>query len=87
MTRRTEPEPEWTQRPLPVRRGPGYGAQDPFIAFERVARDNRKPLESPEPKAERALLALLGTKAALVVTGGLLAVVVAAVLVLLIVRA
>jgi hypothetical protein len=86
MTRRSQPVPPRTPGPLPVRRGPGR-TRDPFIAFERAARDDGKPYKSPEPKAQRALLALLGTKAALVVMGGLVAVVVATLLVLLIVRA
>jgi hypothetical protein len=72
--------------PLPIRRGTGWGAQDPFIWFERAARDNGKPHESPEPKSERALLALLQGKAMLVLMICLLVVVVAALLAVLIVK-
>ena len=83
MTRRSEPE--WTPPPTPGRRGPGR-SYDPFYAFERLARDDGKPYKSPEPKAERELLALLGSNAALVVMSCLLVVVVATLLVLLVVR-
>jgi hypothetical protein len=67
---------DWEMDELParVRRGPGR-SYDPFNEFERLARDDDKPFESPEPKAERQLLALLGSKAALVVMSGLLVVV------------
>jgi hypothetical protein len=77
MTKRSEPR--WQQPPhgapvppSPGRRGPGR-SYDPFYQFEKIARDNGKPYECPEPKAERALLALLSGKAALVVMGALLA--------------
>ena len=78
MTRRSDPQRE---PPLQIgRRGP-RGSWDPFYAFEKIARDDGKPYKSPEPKAERQLLALLGSKAALVVMSCVL---VAAVLVLLV---
>jgi hypothetical protein len=83
MTRKSQPEripPSW-----PGRRGPGR-SYDPFYQFERIARDDGKPRESPEPKAERALLSLLGTNAVLVMMGGLLVVVVATLLVIMVVR-
>lgn len=60
---------------------------DPFYQFKRLARDDGKPYESPEPKAERELLALLGTRAPLVVMSCLLVAVVAVLLVLLVTRA
>lgn len=72
--------------PLPIRRGPGFGAQDPFIWFERAARDNGKAGESPEPKGQQALLAFLQGKAVLVLMICLLVFVVAALLAVLIVR-
>jgi hypothetical protein len=59
----------------------------PLQEFKRLARDDGEPYQSPEPKAERALLALLGTNAAVVVMCCLLAVVVVIVLVLLVTRA
>ena len=81
--RRSDPRRE---PPLEIgRRGP-RGSWDPFYAFEKIARDDGKPFESPEPRAERELLALLGSKAALVVMGCLLAVVVVTLLVLLVVK-
>jgi hypothetical protein len=45
-----------------------------------VARDHGRPQASPEPKAERRLLALLGSKAAFVVMCYVLVVVAAALL-------
>jgi hypothetical protein len=60
--------------PAPGRRGPGR-SYDPFYQFEKIARDDGKPYECPEPKAERALLALLSGKTALMVMYVLLAVV------------
>jgi hypothetical protein len=73
--------PKW-----PGRRGPGR-SYDPFYEFERLARDDDdKPFESPEPKAERQLLALLGSKAALMVMSGLLVVVVFILIVLMTAR-
>ena len=77
-------QPEWPP-PTPGRRGPGR-SYDPFYQFEQLARDDRRPFKSPEPKAELELLSLLGSKAALAVMGCLLVVVVATVLVLLAVR-
>jgi hypothetical protein len=73
MTRRSESEQE---PPLEIgRRGP-RGSWDPFYAFEKIARDDGKPYQSPEPKAERQLLTLLGSNAVVVVMSGLLVVVV-----------
>jgi hypothetical protein len=83
MTRRSQPE--WTPPPTPGRRGPGR-SYDPFYQFERLERDGGKPYQSPEPKAERELLALVGSNAALVVMGCLLVLVVGALLGLLVVR-
>jgi hypothetical protein len=51
-----------------------------------LARDDGKPYKSPEPKAERELLALLGSNAALVMMSCLLLVVVGTLLVLLVVK-
>lgn len=83
MTRRSQPEGE---PPLEIgRRGP-RGSWDPFYAFEKIARDDGKPYKSPEPKAERQLLTLLGTNAVLVVMSGLLVVVVVTLLVLLVLK-
>lgn len=59
---------------------------DPFYAFEKLARDDGKPYQPPEPKAERALLTLLGTNASMVVMSCLLGVVVIGVLVVLVFR-
>jgi hypothetical protein len=70
--------PDW-----PGRRGPGR-TYDPFYEFERLARDDGKPFEPPEPKAELRLLALLGSKPALVVMSCLLAVVAFTLIVLLV---
>jgi hypothetical protein len=88
MTR--EPElPEWLPPnggPIRVGRRPGFRGYDPFYAFKQAARDDGKPYKSPEPKAERELLALLGTKAALVAMSCLVAFVAATLLVLLVVR-
>jgi hypothetical protein len=54
----------------------------PVRQFRQLARDDGKPYKSPEPKAERILLGLLGTNAVTVVMCGLLAVVVIIVIVL-----
>jgi hypothetical protein len=51
-----------------------------------MARDDGEPYKSPQPKAERELLALLGSKAALVVMSCVLVVVVVTLLMLLVVR-
>jgi hypothetical protein len=59
----------------------------PLYTFKRLARDDGKPCKSPEPKAERELLALLATNVALVVMCCLLIAVVITVLVLLVARA
>jgi hypothetical protein len=69
-----------------VHRPGDKGTADPFYQFKKAARDDGKPYTSPEPKAERQLLGLLGTNAAMVVMGGLLVVVVVALLVLLVVK-
>jgi hypothetical protein len=83
MTRRPDPRRE---PPLEIgRRGP-RGSWDPFYAFEKIARDDGKPYKSPEPKAERQLLALLGSNAVLAVMGCVLAGVVVLLLVLLVFR-
>jgi len=70
-----------------VHRPGDKGTSDPFYQFKKAARDDGSPYKSPEPKAERQLLGLLGTNAAMVVMYGLLAVVVAALLVLLVLKA
>jgi hypothetical protein len=72
--------------PTPGRRGFGR-SYDPFYEFERLARDDGKPYKRPEPKAELQLLALLGSKGALVVMTCLLVIVVGFVLGLLVIRA
>jgi hypothetical protein len=69
-----------------VHRPGDKGTSDPFYQFKKAARDDGKPYKSPEPKAERQLLGLLGTNAAMVVMGGLLVVVVVVLLVLLVVK-
>lgn len=92
MTRKSRPEwpPPRFVKPPPLLHAhkPGdKGTADQFFGFKRLARDNGKPYESPEPKAERELLALLGTNAAVVVMGCLLVAVVVTLLVLLATRA
>ena len=79
---RTSPAgwPDW-----PGRRGYGR-TYDPFSEFKRLARDDGKPLESPEPKAERQLLVLLGSKPALAVMTCLLVVVAFTLIVLMVAR-
>ncbi len=62
------------------------GTSDPFRQFKRLARDDGKPYESPEPRAERQLLTLLGTNAAVVVMSCVLGAVVLTLLVLLVLR-
>ena len=69
-----------------VHRPGDKGTSDPFYQFKRAARNDGKPYKSPEPKAERQLLALLGTNAVMVVMYGLLVAVVATLLVLLAVK-
>jgi hypothetical protein len=69
-----------------VHRPGDKGTADPFYQFKKAARDDGKPYKSPEPKAERQLLSLLGTNAAVVVMGGLLVAVVVVLLVLLVVK-
>jgi hypothetical protein len=92
MTRRSRrewPPPTFVEPPYVsnVHRPGDKGTADPFYAFKRRARDDGRPYKSPEPKAERALLALLGTNAALVVMSCLALAVVATLLVLLVLRA
>jgi hypothetical protein len=70
-----------------VHRPGDKGTSDPFRQFKLLARDDGKPYKSAEPKAERALLALLGTKAAVTVMVCLLVVVVATVVALMVTRA
>jgi hypothetical protein len=69
-----------------VHRPGDKGTADPFYQFKKAARDDGKPYKSPEPKAERQLLSLLGTNAVVVVMGGLLVAVVVVLLVLLVVK-
>jgi hypothetical protein len=71
--------------PTPGRRGPGR-SYDPFYAFKQMARDDGKPYKPPEPKAELRLLALLGTRGALVVMYCLLVAVIGVVLGLMVAR-
>jgi hypothetical protein len=81
MTRKSQWQGE---PPMEIgRRGP-RGSWDPFYAFEKIARDDGKPYKPPEPKAERQLLALLGSNAVVVVMGCVLAVVVVLLLVLIV---
>lgn len=81
MTRRSPGGwPQW-----PGRRGAGR-SYDPFYEFERIARDDGKPMESPEPKVERQLLVLLASKTALVVMTCLLVVVAFTLIVLMVAR-
>jgi hypothetical protein len=70
-----------------VRRPGDRVTPGPLYQFKQLARDDGKPYKSPEPKAERQLLGLLGTNAATVVMCGLLVVVVVALLVLLVLKA
>jgi hypothetical protein len=65
-----------------VHRPGDKGTADPFYQFKKAARNDGKPYKSPEPKAERQLLGLLGTNAATVVICGLLVAVVAILVVL-----
>jgi hypothetical protein len=69
-----------------VHRPGDKGTADPFYQFKRAARDDGKPYKSPEPKAERQLLGLLGSSTATAVMGGLLVVVIATLLVLLVIK-
>jgi hypothetical protein len=69
-----------------VRRPGDRVTPGPLQQFRQAARDDGKPYQSPEPKAERQLLALLGTNAAVVLMGGLLVVVVVTLLVLLVLK-
>jgi len=81
MSRKSQPE--WTPPTELGRRGRGR-SWDPFYQFEQIARDDGKPYQTPEPKAERALLALLGSNSATVVMSCVLVVVVVALLALLV---
>lgn len=65
-----------------VRRPGDKVTPGPVYKFKQLARDDGKPYKSPEPKAERQLLSLLGTNAATVVMCGLLVVVVVTLVVL-----
>jgi len=89
-SRREWPPPNTEFVPPPyvsnVHRPGDKGTSDPFYQFKRAARNDGKPYKSPEPKAERQLLALLGTNAVMVVMYGLLVAVVATLLVLLAVK-
>ncbi len=91
MTKRSRRElpPTFVKPPYVsnVHRPGDRGTSDPFYAFKKAARDNGKPYQSPEPKAERELLALLGSKTAMTVMGCLLIAVVAVLLVLLVIKA
>lgn len=73
--------------PVQIVHRPGdKGTADPFYQFKKLARDNGKPYQSPEPKREQALLALLQGKAALVIMTCLLLFVIAGLLAVLIVK-
>jgi hypothetical protein len=69
-----------------VHRPGDKGTADPFYQFKKAARDDGKPYKSPEPKAERQLLTLLGTNATVVVMSSVLVLVVVLLLVLLVVK-
>jgi hypothetical protein len=71
--------------PTPGRRGPGR-SYDPFYAFEKLARDDGKPYKPPESKAALRLLALLGSRGALIVMYCLLVAVIGVVLGLIVAR-
>ena len=88
-SRREWPPPNFVEPPYVanVHRPGDRGTSDPFRAFKLLARDDGRPYKSAEPKAERQLLALLGTKAAVTVMVCLLVVVAATVLALMIARA
>jgi len=83
MTRRSHSQ--WIPPATPGRRGTGR-SYDPFYQFERLARDDGKAYKSPEPKAERELLTVLQSKAALIVMSSVLVVVLLALLVVVITR-
>jgi hypothetical protein len=87
-SRRDWPPPKFVEPPTVynVHRPGDKGTADPFAQFKRAARDDGKPYESPEPKAERDLLSLLGTNAAVKVMTGLLVLVVVTLLVLLVLK-
>lgn len=89
MPKRSRREwPEYDPSEVRFTHGPGdKGHADPFYLFKQIARDDGEPYKSAEPKAERALLGLIGTNAAAVVMVGLLVAVVVIVLVLLVARA
>jgi len=72
--------PQW-----PGRRG-WLGSYYPFYRFQQLARDDGKPYESPEPKVERRLLSLLGTRAAVTVMTCLLVIVAFTLIVLVVAR-
>jgi len=87
-SRRDWPPPTFVPPPYVsnVHRPGDKGTSDPFYQFKKAARDDGKPYQSPEPKAERQLLGLLGTNAAMVVMCGLLVAVVVTLLVLVVVK-
>jgi hypothetical protein len=87
-SRRDWPPPTFVEPPYisNVHRPGDRGTADPFRKFKKLARDDGKPYKSPEPKAERELLALLGTNAAVVAMACLLAAVVVTLLVIMVVR-
>jgi hypothetical protein len=76
----------------PRREAPSYGVEHvdpPYVAnVKRPGDEGSAFRQAPlaEPKAERQLLALLGTNAGVVLMGGLLVVVVVALLVLLVLK-
>jgi len=84
MTRRSK-HTEWEPGMAVGRRGVGR-SYDPFYQFKRLARDDGKPYESPEPKAELRLLALLSSRAALVVMSAVAVIVAFTLIVLMVAR-
>jgi hypothetical protein len=84
MTRKSQPGlPPPPGQPIRGKRGP-RGSYDPFYIFEKRSRPGTP---TPVPKRELQLLALLGSKTALMVMTGVLAIVVVTVLVLLVIKA
>ena len=84
MTRRSQHN-QW-EPGEPVGRRGWLGAFYPFYQFQQLARDDGKPYQPPEPKAELKLLALLGTRTVVVVMSCLLVVVAFTLIVLLAAR-
>lgn len=60
---------------MPVGRRGWLGSFYPFYEFQQLARDDGKPYEPPEPRAALRLLALLGSKAVVVVMCSVLVIV------------